>query len=81
MNEALRRDIDRLVEEASRNAAMKAKRKALKEGEKKGEEKGVRKGTVLTVLKLFRAGKITESDAMEELGVSQEEFERLLSSN
>ena len=77
MNEALRHDIDRLVQEAARNATQKA----LKKGEKKGEEKGVRKGTVLTVLKLFRAGKITESDAMEELGVSQEEFERLLSSN
>ena len=73
MNEALRRDIDRLVEEASRNAAMKAKRKALKEGEKKA--------TIQTILRLYRAGKITESDAMEELGVSQEELERLLSSN
>ena len=77
MNEALSRDIDRLVQEAT----MQTKRKALKEGEKKGEEKGVRKGMVLMVLKLFRAGKMTESEAMEELGVSQEEFERLLSSN
>ena len=77
MNEALRRDIDRLVQEAAKEAARKAERKALKEGEKKG----VRKGMVLTVLRLYRAGKITESDAMEVLEVSQEEFEYLLSNN
>ncbi|MBR1846636.1 MAG: hypothetical protein IJ787_02855 [Bacilli bacterium] len=85
MNEALRRDIDRLAQEAVR----KIERRVLKEGEKNGkkigkiigEKRGFQKGTVLTVLRLYRAGKITESDAMEELEVSQKEFEYLLSNN
>ena len=85
MDEDLSRDIDQLVRETTR----KIERRILEEGEKKGKKEGkrigetlgFRKGTILTVLRLYRAGKITESDAMEELEVSQEEFEYLLLNN
>ena len=73
MNKALERDIDQLVQEVTMQATMKAALKA--------EQKAIKKATIQTVLRLYRAGKITESDAMEELEVSQEEFEYLLSSN
>ena len=73
MDETLRRDIDQLLQEATMEAAMKAGLKA--------EQKAIKKATIETVLRLYRAGKITESDAMEELEVSQKEFEYLLSNN
>ena len=49
-----------------------------KEGRKEGRMKGRLEGGSEMLIKLVRSGKITVEDAADELGISPEDFERMM---
>ena len=73
---------ERIMAEGRRLGFETGHKKGQKEGRKEGREEGRMKGRLEggseMLIKLVRSGKITVEDAADELGISPEDFERMM---